>query len=112
MCHTAFSITHSDPEVYSGPYELEIFTERKYILKKNPYYWDKDNVTLERITFLQSENAEDNTYYFNTGAVDWITANVNQHKLLDLNAFQLNATFGTGFLYFKMSSRKPAESKC
>lgn len=112
LCHTAFSITHSDPEVYSGPYELEIFTERKYILKKNPYYWDKDNVTLERITFLQSENAEDNTYYFNTGAVDWITANVNQQKLLDLNAFQLNATFGTGFLYFKMSSRKPAESKC
>ena len=112
LCHTAFSITHSDPEVYSGPYELEIFTERKYILKKNPYYWDKDNVTLERITFLQSENAEDNTYYFNTGAVDWITANVNQQKLLDLNAFQLNATFGTGFLYFKMSNRKPAESKC
>ena len=112
LCHTAFSITHSNPEVYSGPYELEIYTERKYILKKNPYYWDKDNVTLERITFVQSENADDNTYYFNTGAVDWITSNVNQQKLLDLSSFQLNATFGTGFLYFKMSGRKPAASKC
>lgn len=112
LCHTAFSITHSNPEVYSGPYELEIVTERKYILKKNPYYWDKQNVTLERITFLQSENADDNTFYFNTGAVDWITANVTQQKLLDPKAIQLSATFGTGYLYFKMSNKKPADSKC
>ena len=112
LCHTAFSITHSNPEVYSGPYELEIIAERKYILKKNPYYWDHEKVTLERITFVQSENADDNTYYFNTGAVDWVTAQVNQPKLLDLSAIQVNASFGTGFLYFKMSSRKPVASKC
>lgn len=112
LCHTAFSITHSDPEVYSGAYELEIVAERKYILHKNPYYWDKDNVTLERITFVQSDNAEDNTYYFNTGAVDWVTGSVTQSKLLDLSAVQVNATFGTGYLYFKMSNRKPADSKC
>ena len=36
LCHTAFSVTHSNPEIYSGPYELEIAAERKYILKKNP----------------------------------------------------------------------------
>ena len=112
LCHTAFSITHSNPEVYSGAYELEIIADRKYILKKNPYYWDHEKVTLERITFVQSENADDNTYYFNTGAVDWVTAQVNQMKLLDLSAIQVNASFGTGFLYFKMSSKKPAESKC
>ena len=112
LCHTAFSITHSNPDVYSGAYELEIYTERKYILKKNPYYWDNKNVTLERITFLQSENADDNTFYFNTGAVDWVTSNVNQQKLLDPKAIQLNATFGTGYLYFKMSNKKPADSQC
>ncbi len=112
LCHTAFSITHSDPEVYSGAYELEIVAERKYILHKNPYYWDKDNVTLERITFVQSDNADDNTHYFNTGAVDWITGQITQQKLLDLAAVQVNATFGTGYLYFKMSGRKPADSKC
>ncbi len=112
LCHTAFSITHSNPEVYSGPYELEIVAERKYILKKNPYYWDKDHVTLERITFVQSENADDNTYYYNTGAVDWVTANVNQLQILDPAAIQVSATFGTGFLYFKMTNRKPADSKC
>ena len=111
LCHTAFSITHSNPEVYSGAYELEIAADRKYILKKNPYYWDKDSVTLERITFVQSDNADDNTFYFNTGAVDWVTGSINQQMLLDTSAIQVNATFGTGYLYFKMSSRKPEVSK-
>ena len=112
LCHTAFSITHSNPEIYSGPYELEIAADRRYILKKNPYYWDRANVTLERITFVQSENTDDNTYYYNTGEVDWVTASVNQQKLLDISAIQMSATFGTGYLYFKMSGRKPADSKC
>ena len=112
LCHTAFSITHSNPEVYSGAYELEIVADRKYILKKNPYYWDSKNVTLERITFVQSDNVDDNTFYFNTGAVDWVTANVNQQNILDRSAIQVNATFGTGYLYFKMSANKPADSKC
>ena len=112
LCHTAFSVTHSNPQVYSGAYELEIVADRKYILRKNPYYWDKDNVTLERITFVQSDNVDDNTFYYNTGAVDWVTGQVNQSKLLDPSAIQISATFGTGYLYFKMSSRKPADSKC
>ncbi len=112
LCHTAFSVTHSNPEVYSGAYELEIVADRKYILRKNPYYWDKDNVTLERITFVQSDNVDDNTFYYNTGAVDWVTGQVNQSKLLDPSAIQISATFGTGYLYFKMSSRKPVDSKC
>lgn len=111
LCHTAFTITHSNPQVYSGAYELEIATERKYILKKNLYYWDKANVTLERITFVQSDNADDNTYYYNTGAVDWVTANVNQQKILNPSSIQFNANFGTGFLYFRVSNRKPADSK-
>ena len=112
LCHTAFSITHSNPEVYSGPYELEIIAGQRYILKKNPYYWDSKNVILERITFLQSDNADDNTYFFNTGAVDWICGKVNQTQILDTKAFQVSAAFGTGYLYFKMSDKKPTPGKC
>ena len=111
LCHTAFSITHSDPEIYSGPYELELAEGQKYVLKKNPYYWDVKNVQLERITFLQSEDADENTYYFNTGAVDWVNAKVNQNQLLDPKAIQVCAEFGTGFLFFKMSDKKPRGSK-
>ena len=110
LCHTAFSITHSNPEVYSGAYELEIVAERKYILKKNPYYWDKENVTLERITFVQSDNIDDNTYYYNTGAVDWVCTSVNQSQILDQASIQICAEFGTGFFYFRMQDKKPAGS--
>ena len=112
LCHTAFSITHSNPEVYSGPYELEIIAGQRYILKKNPYYWDNKNVTLERITFLQSDDADENTYYYNTGAVDWINGKVNQTQILNTKSLQMSAAFGTGFLYFKMSDKKPAGSIC
>ena len=112
LCHTAFSITHSNPEVYSGPYELEIIAGQRYILKKNPYYWDNKNVILERITFLQSDNADENTYFFNTGAVDWICGKVNQTQILDPGSFQVSAAFGTGYLYFKMSDKKPTPGKC
>ena len=59
----------------------------------------------------QSDNPDDNTFYYNTGAVDWVTGQVTQQNLLDLSSIQFNATFGTGFLYFKMSSKKPAGSK-
>lgn len=111
LCHTAFSITHSNPEVYSGAYELELTTGRKYILKKNPYYWDNKNVVLERITFVQSENIEDNTFYYNTGAVDWVCAGVNQLNILDKSAIQVSAEFGTGFLYFRMNDKKPADRR-
>ena len=110
LCHTAFSITHSNPEVYSGAYELELTTGRKYILKKNPYYWDKANVKLERVTFVQSENADDNTYHFNVGAVDWVCASVNQPNILDQAAIQVTAEFGTGFFYFRMSNKKRADT--
>lgn len=107
LCHTAFSITHENPEVYSGAYELEISAPRKYVLKKNPYYWDKNNVIIERVSFLQSDNPDENTYYYNTGAVDWVCGRVNQNQILDTKAFQVNAEFGTGFLYFKTSNKKP-----
>lgn len=108
LCHTAFSITHSNPEVYSGPYVLEYAAPQQYILKKNDYYWDYKNVVLERITFLQSENADDNTYYFNTGEVNWVYGKINQLQILDQKSIQINATFGTGFLYFRVGAKKPA----
>ena len=110
LCHTAFSITHSNPEVYSGPYELELTTGRKYILKKNPYYWDNKNVVLERITFVQSDNLDDNTFHYNIGAVDWVCAGVNQQKILNPAAIQVSAEFGTGFFYFRMSDKKPEKT--
>ena len=46
LCHTAFSVIHRNPTVYSGPFYLYDRDETTYILKKNPYYWDFVNTHL------------------------------------------------------------------
>jgi len=49
-----------DTMVYSGPFIVKEWNhEQNIVLEKNPYYWDKDNVKLERINMdmLKDENA-------------------------------------------------------
>lgn len=101
LCHSSFSVIHSDPNVFSGAFYLDDMDDLTYVMKKNPYYWDKDNVALEQIVFCQSSDTEENTFYFNTGLADWITAGVNTGKLINKNAFRINAEFATAYLFFK-----------
>ena len=106
LCHSSFAIIHRMPTVYSGPYVLEDYTESTYILRKNPYYWDRANVSLEQITFVQNDDKDLNTYLFNTGDADWITSNIDSEKIIDKDAIQVNAEFGTSYYFFKNSSKK------
>lgn len=111
LCHSAFSIVHRNPTTYSGPFYLYDQEEGLLILKKNPYYWDYANTYLEQITFVQSDNADENAFLFNTGAVDWVTSNASTDKILDTSALQFNAQFGTAYYFFKNSSKKPGVNK-
>lgn len=101
LCHSAFSVVHRNPTVYSGPFYLDDMEEGYYSLRKNPYYWDKDNVALDEIVFYQSDDEIENAYYFNTGMADWITAYVDTSVLIDKNAFHYNAEFATSYYFFK-----------
>ena len=104
LCHPAFSIVHRNPTVYSGPFYLDDMEAGYYSLKKNPYYWDKDNVTLEEIVLFQSDDAVENAYYFNTGLVDWVTADLDTSMLLDKQSFHYNAEFATSYFFFKIDN--------
>ncbi|MBP5603056.1 MAG: peptide ABC transporter substrate-binding protein [Treponema sp.] len=104
LCHSAFSVIHRSPTVYSGPFYLDDMEEGFYKMKKNPYYWDKDNVKLNEICFFQSNDAVENAFYFNTGMADWVTANLDTSMLINKNAFTFNAEFATCFLFFKQNS--------
>ncbi|MCQ2592794.1 MAG: peptide ABC transporter substrate-binding protein [Treponema sp.] len=108
LCHTAFSVMHRNPTVYSGAFFLDDYDEGSYVLKKNPYYWDAANTHLEKITVIQSNDMEENAFYFNTGMADWVNANINTDKILDRKAMQFSAEFATSYLFFKDSSRKPS----
>ena len=108
LCHTAFSVIHRNPTVYSGPFYLYDRDETTYILKKNPYYWDFVNTHLEQITYVQSDDEEDSAFCYNTGLADWVTSSINSEKVLDKSSLNLSAEFATSYLFFKSSSRRPS----
>lgn len=110
LCHQAFSIVNKDPDVYSGAYCIDEKLADKTILKKNPYYWDKDNVAIEKVIFLQSDDPEENAYLYNTGRADWVmNGNVYFDRLLDPGSIQVAPMFGASFYFFKTSAKKPSE---
>ena len=107
LCHSAFSITHRNPTVFSGAYFISDIKNNEIILEKNEYYWDAQNVQIKVFCFFQSFGAEDNAYFYNTGFSEWITSyDVDTSKILAKNDIQINAEFGTEYLFFKDTSAK------
>lgn len=105
LCLTSFSVTAPNPTVYSGAFYIEDMNDKEILLAKNPYYWDAENVFLETAVFTKSFGSDDNAYYFNTGAADWIAAyDVDSTKLIEKQAVQINAQFGTEYLFFKQGN--------
>lgn len=106
LCHPAFSIVHKDSNVYSGPYVLESHQNNEYVLVKNDYYWDKGNTHLKKITFIQSDDQDENAFAYNTGLADWVTGPVNYQKILGNNSIMMNAEFATNYFFFNLRKNK------
>lgn len=104
LCHHSFSIVHTDENVYSGPFILEKIDMSEIILKKNPEYWDADNVKIPGINFTVSDDYPENSFKFNTGKLDWICGNADYSKIINKTHLQMNAEFGTVYLFFKMQN--------
>lgn len=102
LCMTAFTVTGEAPGVYSGPFVLSELNEQNAVLTKNKLYYDAEKTLLEKITFIFSDDAEENAFLFNTGLADWITGSVNLSKILEKNAPHITAEFATEYLFFKM----------
>ncbi len=109
LCHSAFSVIHRNPDVYSGAFVLDDMNEKQIVLKKNPQYWDAANTHIEQITFIQSSGADETTWLFNDGQVDWVIADLNPEKLLNKSAIRMDAEFGTAYYFFKTSRAKAAD---
>lgn len=101
LCHHAFSVIDVEKENYSGPYKLAEFSKDRIVLEKNENYFDKKNVQIPKIIIIPSESAEDASYKFNTGKVQWIDGEYELSKLLDKNSVKLERSFGTSFYFFK-----------
>lgn len=100
LCHHAFSVFRGDDSVYSGAYTVKSLDEKTLVLAKNENYWDKENVALNEIQIILSENRDENTWMFNTGKADWVMTSLNTDTLLNKNAVRISAIFGTTYLFF------------
>lgn len=107
LCHSAFSVTHRNPTVFSGAYSISDIKNNQIILEKNEYYWDAQNVSIKIFCFFQSLGNEENAHFYNTGFTEWITSyDVDTSKILSKNDIQISAEFGTEYFFFKDSSAK------
>ncbi len=85
----------------NGAYYVESSSDTEYLLKKNPYYWDAENVSIPYIKILIDNDAEKMTEMFNRGQLDWITSgNVITDQLYSPKSFQLTPLFATTYYYF------------
>jgi len=106
LCHSSFAVVHRIPTVYSGPFQLEDQRTGVMLLTKNPYYWDIKNVASDSITICQSDKADENAFYYNTGMADWVSSDINTEKVIDKSAFQMSGEFATSYFFFKTSAKK------
>lgn len=62
----------SEDFVSNGPFQLEEWEHHKAItVRKNPYYWDAENVGVERIDMVMIEDQNTELTMFEQGELDW-----------------------------------------
>ncbi|RAL26996.1 peptide ABC transporter substrate-binding protein [Thermoflavimicrobium daqui] len=62
--------TNSKTMVYNGPFIMESFTPSKIILKKNPEYWDRSNVSLNQVVIHIGIDSEKEINFYQSGKLD------------------------------------------
>ena len=101
LCHHAFSVTHSDKNVFSGAFILGENSQSQIVLEKNPNYWDNAAVELDKITVLLTDNAIENTQAFNQGYIHWLAGDMDVEQILDQRMVLVSMQFGTEYLFFR-----------
>lgn len=63
--------TSADKAVYNGPFELTDWkVEDKILMKKNPKYWDKKAVKLDKVSYKILKDQQAGASLYDTGSVD------------------------------------------
>jgi peptide/nickel transport system substrate-binding protein/oligopeptide transport system substrate-binding protein len=109
LCHYAFvpvqaawrASAQTTPPPANGPYRLVSQETGRWILEKNPRYWDADHVALPGLDLRFDDNAVAVTRAFKEGTFDWVADGVDTSATIGSRYLSLNALFGTSFFYFK-----------
>lgn len=91
----------------NGPYQFVSREEDQWIIERNPRYWDRDNVGIDRIRFLFTDAEVDEvTERFNRGFIDWVTGGMTLGDVQFEDTIVINPLFATTY-YFIRSDREP-----
>ncbi|MDR3148047.1 MAG: peptide ABC transporter substrate-binding protein [Treponema sp.] len=121
LCHHSFSPVHPSmlnkdnwskaAPISNGPFYISssdaIGTEpESLLLTKNTQYWDAGRVSLNQVTVLYTDDADEASALWNSGQARWIGGTVNIDSLTDLSGIVVNPMFATHY-YFIRSSEEP-----
>jgi oligopeptide transport system substrate-binding protein len=106
------------PEIVSnGPYELVEWRFKQYVtLRRNPYYWDADNVAIGSIRAVDIEDYNTTFIAYESGALDLVLGASPMPFAPDLldaaaagrrNDVHASDWFGTYFFYFNCDPHLP-----
>jgi len=123
LCHHSFSPVHPSmlkkeswsagnggekwtPPVSNGPFRIDTMDENGIVFYKNNLYWDRRNVSFNKLTIKFTETADDASDLWNSGEARWISGDVNLESLTDRSGIQVNVMFATHY-YFIRCEAKP-----
>ena len=101
--------THPEYMVCSGPYVLKEWTIYKRIVaEKNPYYFNKDNVFVDKIIFTPMENRDTALKSYLSGTLDNVqkVSPVQVEKVRTRPDYHISPNFAT-YYYMYNTTKKP-----
>lgn len=109
LCHYAFVPIHpawragptAVPPPSNGPFRLKSQDAGRWILEKNPRYWDAAQVALDSLELQFDDDEVAATKAFKEGNLDWVADSIDGDATLGASYLSANALFGTSFFYFK-----------
>lgn len=95
--------------VTNGPFDIAEISSTELVVKRSETYWDRENVKLETIRFLASNNAEEALNAYLNGRVDVVTnANFTPAALKLMAPYDdFRQSTHSAINYFELNDRRP-----
>lgn len=96
--------------ISNGPYQLVEYTPGvQMIIEKNPYYWNKDHIAIEKIIFLFKQEGVDPYTLYVQGDIDGIyqVKPVEKRTMVGVESdIHINQAMSTAIIYFNHESKR------
>ncbi|CEM62528.1 peptide ABC transporter substrate-binding protein [Treponema phagedenis] len=125
LCHHAFSAVHPTEfkktekffklkdipsakealnPIASGPFQIEKFSDNLLTLRTNPYYWDRQRVSIKNLNIILENSPEKSSDGFNAGSIHWLGGTVPLKLIADTTTVRVTPMFATEYFYFKVNA--------